>query len=113
MLFLKIQISRWQRKSAKLHSPPTPSWHATPSGLSAGLPDFSCYNIPKREQNIPNGQQNGCEIYQTDIKYTNIIHCKTLQNLPKIWNFGLKIYHLATPLVSSVARITSSSLFRQ
>jgi hypothetical protein len=25
----------------------------------------------------------------------------------------LKIYHLATPLVSSVARITSSSLFRQ
>jgi hypothetical protein len=30
------------------------------------------------------------------IKYTNIFHCKTLQNLPKLGFFGLKICHLAT-----------------
>jgi hypothetical protein len=32
------------------------------------------------------------------IKYTNILHSKTLQNLPKFFMFGLKIYHLATLL---------------
>jgi hypothetical protein len=32
------------------------------------------------------------------IKYTKIFHCKILQNLPKLWTFGLKIYHLATLL---------------
>jgi hypothetical protein len=31
-------------------------------------------------------------------KFVNIFHCKTLQNLPKIDIFGLKIYHLATLL---------------
>jgi hypothetical protein len=30
------------------------------------------------------------------IKYTNIFHCKSLQNLPKLGFLGLKIYHLAT-----------------
>jgi hypothetical protein len=30
------------------------------------------------------------------IKYTNIFHCKALQNLPKLGFFGLKIHHLAT-----------------
>jgi hypothetical protein len=46
---------------------------------SAGLPDFSCFNIPKRgkiyqitrkytkwPENIPNGQK----IYQTAVKYS-------------------------------------------
>jgi hypothetical protein len=33
------------------------------------------------------------------IKYTNIFHCKTLKKLcTQIWIFGLKIYHLATPV---------------
>jgi hypothetical protein len=30
------------------------------------------------------------------IKYTKILHCKTLQNFPKIGIFGLKTNHLAT-----------------
>jgi hypothetical protein len=29
-----------------------------------------------------------------------IFHCKTLQNFPKIWIFGLKTNHLATLLTS-------------
>jgi hypothetical protein len=59
----------------------------------AGLPDFSYYNIPKREKytivaqkytkrpyNIPNGSK----IDQMDIKFTNIFLYKTLRNLPKL-----------------------------
>jgi hypothetical protein len=38
------------------------------------------------------------------IKCTKIFYCKTLQNLPKIGNFGLKIYHLATLVVSTSRR---------
>jgi hypothetical protein len=34
--------------------------------------------------------------WQNDTKYIDIFHCKTLQNLPKLGFFGLKIYHLAT-----------------
>jgi hypothetical protein len=30
------------------------------------------------------------------IKYTNIFHCKTLENLSELGFFGLKINHLAT-----------------
>jgi hypothetical protein len=30
------------------------------------------------------------------IKYSDIGHYKTLENLPQIWLFGLKINHLAT-----------------
>jgi hypothetical protein len=30
------------------------------------------------------------------LKFTNSLHCKTLQNAPKFGLFGLKIYHLAT-----------------
>jgi hypothetical protein len=33
---------------------------------------------------------------QVPIKYTDIFHCKTLQNFPKIWIFGFKTNHLAT-----------------
>jgi hypothetical protein len=59
----------------------------------AGLPDFSWYNIPKRgkiyqitikytkwPQNIPNCRK----VDPMAIKYSNIFHCKTLQNLPKM-----------------------------
>jgi hypothetical protein len=46
----------------------------------------------KLPQNIP----NGWKIYQMATKYTNIFHCKNLQNLPEIEIFGLKINHLAT-----------------
>jgi hypothetical protein len=35
----------------------------------------------------------------SSIKYTNIFHCMTLQNLTKIWIFGLKTNHLATLVV--------------
>jgi hypothetical protein len=30
------------------------------------------------------------------MKFANIFHCNTLQNLPKFGFFGLKIHHLAT-----------------
>jgi hypothetical protein len=68
----------------------------------SGLPDFSWCNIPKRGKSIP----NNLKMYpmatkytihiatqyvdQMDIKYTNIFHCKALQNLPKSRIFGLK-----------------------
>jgi hypothetical protein len=52
-----------------------------------GLPDFSWYNIPKREKYtklpkipIPNGDN----IDQMAVKCTNVFKCKTLQNLPKL-----------------------------
>jgi hypothetical protein len=32
------------------------------------------------------------KLFQMAIKYTNVFHCKTLQNLPKLVFFGLKIY---------------------
>jgi hypothetical protein len=46
----------------------------------------------KTGKNIP----NGLKIDQMTVKFTNIFHFKTLQNLPKFGLFGLKIYHLAT-----------------
>jgi hypothetical protein len=60
---------------------------------TAGLPDFSWYNIPKRGKiyqmttkytKWPKNVSNGRNIDQMDIKYTNIFHYKTLQNLPKL-----------------------------
>jgi hypothetical protein len=41
---------------------------------------------------IPNRRK----IDQVATKYTNIIPCTTLQNLPKFGLFGLELYHLAT-----------------
>jgi hypothetical protein len=41
-------------------------------------------------------------------KYTNILHCKTLKNLPKFGILGLKIYHVAT-LVPSLCLGSESS----
>jgi hypothetical protein len=45
---------------------------------------------------------NGPKIDQMVLKYTNIFHCKTLQNVPKIGIFGLKTWHLATLLTPSL-----------
>jgi hypothetical protein len=39
---------------------------------------------------------------QVFIKYTNIFHCKTLPNLPKLKFFGLKTNHLATQIESVI-----------
>jgi hypothetical protein len=69
------------------------------------LPDFSCYNIPKQEK-----------IYQMAIKYTNwpgmeieyVYPHLPLQDPPKftqIWIFGLKVYHLATLVVTHDGRL--------
>jgi hypothetical protein len=70
-----------------------------------GLPDFSWYNIPNRgkiyqitlkylkwPQHIPNGRK----IDHTTIKYTNIFHRKTLQNLPKL-GFLVRKYAISQP----------------
>jgi hypothetical protein len=43
------------------------------------------------------------KIEQIFIKYTNIFHCQTLQNLSKIDIFGRKVYHLATLEQSDVS----------
>jgi hypothetical protein len=64
----------------------------------AGLPDLSWYIIPKREKytKISINRPNGHKRDQMTIKYANMSHCKSLQNLPKLGYFGLKICHLAT-----------------
>jgi hypothetical protein len=60
----------------------------------------------KRPQSIPSGhkiyQMDG-KIYQMATKYTNIFRCVTLQDLHKLGFFCLKIYHLAT-LMLTVSR---------
>jgi hypothetical protein len=71
-----------------------------------GLPDFSCYKIPKRGKiyhittkytKCPYNTLNGRKIEQMPIKFAKIFHCKTLQNVcTKIGILGLKLYHLAT-----------------
>jgi hypothetical protein len=61
--------------------------------VHAGLPDFSRYNIPKREKiyqmttkytNWPLNISNGHKINQVLIKYTKIFYYKAHQNLPKL-----------------------------
>jgi hypothetical protein len=62
--------------------------------LLPGFQDFSLHNIPKRgkiyqvtirytkwPQNMPNGLKMD---QMAKIKYTNILHCNDLQNLPKL-----------------------------
>jgi hypothetical protein len=60
--------------------------------MSAGLPDFSSHNVPKRGKTyqtttkLPNGHKNvpnGRNIFQMAQKYTNLFLSKALQNLPK------------------------------
>jgi hypothetical protein len=45
----------------------------------------------QNEKNIPTNQK----IYQMDLKYTRVFHCKTLKNFPKVGFLVLEIYHLA------------------
>jgi hypothetical protein len=82
------------------------------NGSEPGLPDWPCYNIPKREKmyqitvNLPNGHkitikytklpQNIQKGHLTALKYTNPFHCKTLENLPKLVFWYEEICHLAT-----------------
>jgi hypothetical protein len=104
----------------------------------AGLPDFSWYDIPKREKytkwrkNMPMTKlfQMAKKIYQmtknipNDEKYTNWqkntpngrkIHkhhpLPDPQKFTQIWIFGLKIYHLATLLAwrRGAVKIASAS----
>jgi hypothetical protein len=64
-----------------------------------GLPDFSWCSIPKWEKCtkwpfiVPNGMKRMARkkyqialhnIYQRAVNYSNIFHCKTLQNLPNL-----------------------------
>jgi hypothetical protein len=49
-------------------------------------------NYAKWPQNVPNARK----IDQNRPTYSNIFHCKILQNFPQIEIFGLKIYHVAT-----------------
>jgi hypothetical protein len=66
----------------------------TGSGFfSAGLPDLSCRNIPKRGKTYqmttncsiwPYNIPNGCQAFVIAIKYTNNFHSKDLQNIPKL-----------------------------
>jgi hypothetical protein len=70
-----------------------------------GLPDFSrskhtktvkvyqmTTHYTKRPYIIPKDHP----LHQTALRYTNIFHSKSLQNIPKFGIFGLKINHLAT-----------------
>jgi hypothetical protein len=78
------------------------SWNETESFISnsvtvdnfgPGLPEFTWYNIPKRETicqitiKCTQWQQNlpwySHKMHQIDIYYNHICHFKTLQNLPK------------------------------
>jgi hypothetical protein len=51
---------------------------------------------PKATKYVPHSRK----IDQMAIKCSNIFHCKTLQNLPELGFFGLKICHLATLCVN-------------
>jgi protoporphyrinogen oxidase len=61
--------------------------------VGPGLPDFSWYNVPKREKYTkmttkftkwPLDIPNGCQIFQMAINYTDIFHSKALQNIPNL-----------------------------
>jgi hypothetical protein len=72
-----------------------------------GLPDFSWYNIPKRKQILISSDK----MYKIDvkyldqmvIKYTNISHCKSLQNLPNS-GFRFKIIASGNPAVGTTKK---------
>jgi hypothetical protein len=86
--------SRWRTAAAPLSS----STRTADSQPTPGLPDFYWYNIPRSGKNIPNYHKiyqmaiktpHGRNIYEMSINYTNIFHCKTLQNEPK---FGFLVW---------------------
>jgi hypothetical protein len=56
---------------------------------------WKIYQITSKYTKVPQNMPNGSKIDQMAMKYTSIFHCQTLQNLPKLGFFGLKIYHLA------------------
>jgi hypothetical protein len=67
-------------------------------GYLPGLPDLCWYKIPTREKiyqittNYTKCRSNTTKdrkMDQVSIKYTNIFHCKTLQNVPK---FGFLVW---------------------
>jgi hypothetical protein len=68
------------------------------------LPDLSWYNIPKWKKyqitikytQWPQNISNGCKIDEMAMKYTNIYHCKFLQNLPKL-GFLVRKYAIWQP----------------
>jgi hypothetical protein len=81
---LTYQVLIYFRKS---HPSPQPTWlRAQP-----GLPDFSWHNTPKRWKmyQIAIKLSNAIEIYQMAVKYSDLFHSKTLQNLP---NFGFLVW---------------------
>jgi hypothetical protein len=67
-------------------------------GTNPGLPDLTWYNIPNWEkytklpQNIPNDYKMN-QMAAICTKYTDIFHCKSLQNLPKlgflVWKYAI------------------------
>jgi hypothetical protein len=60
------------------------------------------YNSTLKYVGIPNDHKkmpNGGKLDQTAMKYTDVFHCKTLLNLPKLGFLVLEIYHLATFIV--------------
>jgi hypothetical protein len=68
--------------------------------MEPGLPDFSWFNVPKLEKmdkitvqyiKFPQIVPTSRKTEQIAIKYTNIFHCKTPQNLPKLGFLVLKI----------------------
>jgi hypothetical protein len=68
-------------------------WQRASGVCLAGLPDFSWYNIPKREKMYqtatkytkwPQNIQNDIIMFVTAIKYSNICHSMALKNVPKL-----------------------------
>jgi hypothetical protein len=57
------------------------------------------YQMTTEFSKCPSNKPFCRKIDKMGLKNTNIFHCKAFQNLPKIWIFGLKIYHLASLLL--------------
>jgi hypothetical protein len=67
------------------------------------IPNNHTYNIPNSHNvYVPNYSKIG----QRATKYTNIFHCNTLQNLPKLW-----FENMPSGNPGSLAKMTSSDLF--
>jgi hypothetical protein len=70
-----------------------------PLAIQTRLPDFSwskhtklgkIYQATTNYTKLPYIMPNGHKIFQMIIKYNNIFHSKALQDLPKLFFFGLK-----------------------
>jgi hypothetical protein len=77
--------------------PPSPAatWRSHFLHFQSGLPDFSwcMYQDEEIYTKSPQNIQNGRKMDQMAINYTNIFHCNTLQNLPKmgflVWKYTI------------------------